>query len=389
MEMDVQYDIPEGANEHIKDTIEKTVGYIKQNGISFEKKLKLDEKFSFINPGDKYYEYYRILLKDRMGEEIMSKGVENSGPDADEGDAKTIQNIKKTPKEPYQFVFSSYDKNVTSKGLDIIKLTAQFIVANEDLNYMAILKEHYSTDSQFDFLNSGHPLNDIFIDFVNQYKQVINNTSIQLKTKDNIDINEEILRRCFERAEYDEYLKELGNEATRIKILQSIQFAAFEWTNFKLIGKISFEEDHEVSASYGNPLDFGRLRLKNISQDDEESTDIFSKPDLVNISKTDDVMEIKKSKRKIKVKAAGETRLKRQKQTRDLQNTKNTNKKVIECPITKQLIAEDKFDRHLQILLSDPRYNEEKLKYKAKHKLTNLTNDEAYENIKRLVRGTK
>ena len=81
----------------------------------------------------------------------------------------------------------------------------------------------------------------------------------------------------------------------------------------------------------------------------------------------------------MKIRAAGETRTKR-----DIAQTENGDKRI-KCPITGKLIPESQFDTHLKVLLSDPMYKEERKKYEDKHKLTNLSSTEVYENIKKLM----
>ncbi|GAV53481.1 hypothetical protein ZYGR_0AI07650 [Zygosaccharomyces rouxii] len=339
--MNTPDDIPIPEDESLKETIIKTATYAKQNGSPFVEKLKNDDRFSFTNPEDVYYQYFQYILN--------------------HGNEKVI-----APREPYPFAFTSYDKNLTPKDLEIIKAAAAFCVANEDLNYLEKMRKQFGNDPQFGFLNPNHSLNETFIQFMNQYKQVKENT-LGPPAFDylNEDYKSVILRRSFQRAEYREYSKELENEKKEASRLQKIQFSAYDWTNFKVVHTL------ELSNTENEPLNFAELSLRKINKTSE--LPLFSGDEPTTNSETT-------KNRKRKVKAAGETRIKKRRA--------DDNNREIQCPITNKMIPEDKFDRHLKILLGDPHYKMEREKYKAKHKLTNLSSDEVFENIKNIARNT-
>ncbi|SJM87580.1 uncharacterized protein ZBIST_3769 [Zygosaccharomyces bailii] len=327
-------------NESLKEAITKTASYVKEHGTIIEEKLKNDDNFSFINPEHEYYEYYQYI-KDHVTPQPS------------------------VPKEPYSFSFMSYDKNISLKDLEIIKTTAAFCVANEKTNYLDELKKEFDEDSQLSFLKAEHPLNSIFVQFINQYKQIKNNAlGPPLFNYENSDYKSTILRRSFQRAEYYEYSKEAENQKKQLTFLRKVQFAAFDWTNFNLVGKAYLKDTDKV------PLDFAELSLKKI--DKTSRLDFFDEKDSNNNN------ERKGKKRKLR--AAGETRLKKKKI--------ETEVREIECPITHKMIPEDRFDRHLQILLGDPDYSAEREKFKAQHKISNLSSDGVFENIKRLAKNT-
>lgn len=340
MDIPVEISIPD--EESLRETINKTATYVRENGPSFVEKLKNDDRFSFTDPENVYYQYFQYIL--------------NNSAD------KTS-----VPKEPYPFSFISYDKNLSPRDLEIIKAAAAFCVANEDLNYLEKMKEQFSSNAQFGFLNPDHSLNETFIQFMNQYKQVKQNTSDPPEFDYlNEDYKSVFLRRSFQRAEYKEYAKELEHEKKKATRLQKIQFSAYDWTNFKIVRTL------ELSDTENEPLNFTELSLKKINKTSELPLFKDNEPLLnVETSKT----------RKRKVKAAGETRIKKRKA--------GETKKEIQCPITNKMVPEDKFDRHLQILLGDPHYKTEREKYKAKHKLTNLSSDQVFENIKNIARNTE
>lgn len=341
--MDVPDGIPVPAgeeNKSLREAIIKTANHVKQHGPAFEEKLKGNATFSYVNPDNQYYEYYQYL---RNHDAV--KGTE--------------------PREPYPFSFMTYDKNISPKDLEIIKTTAAFCVANENINYLDKMKANFAESPQFSFLKSDHSLNAILVQFINQYKQVKSN-ALGPPTFDyeNEDYKSTLLRRCFQRAEYYEYAKELESEKEQLAYLRKIQFAAFDWTNFKLVGKIELEDTDN------QPLNFGELSLKKIDRSDTLS--LFDEKESQTNKET--------KGRKRKVKAAGETRMKRKRTENEVSE--------IECPITHKMVPEDKFDKHLQVLLGDPHYSAEREKYKTQHKLSNLSSEGVFENIKKLARNT-
>lgn len=360
----------------IRDTILKTVSYVKLNGRSFEEKLRDDPRFSFVHPSDENYALYQYMLKQNLSI-IENDGLKvKTGNDVNE--AKT-----KLPQEPYAFSFMNYDRNISRLDLEIIRTTARFCVANENINYLEKMKSQFIEDPQFGFLNPDHILNGIFIQFMNQYKQVKSNVlGLPVFDFKKEDYKNVILRRSFQRAEFNEYSKELLSEKDKALHLQKIQFAAFDWTRFKLLDKVALPTSSD--SDIPEPLDFSQLSLKKIDKGDEP--ELFKQ---INYQNEENDKETDTKVRKRKIKAAGETRLKKRNVTNgpNASGTRNAGEKLIKCPISHKMIPEGKFDRHLQILLGDPHYKIEREKYEAKHKLTNLTSTEVYENIKRIAKN--
>ncbi|GME86063.1 unnamed protein product [[Candida] boidinii] len=97
------------------------------------------------------------------------------------------------------------------------------------------------------------------------------------------------------------------------------------------------------------------------------------------------------------IKAAGVSRLQQQQQHQNKATSSSgivqydsNGEKLLRCPISNQLIPESKFAQHIQILLRDPRYKDEKRKYELKYKYSNdYSGDQIYENIKNLVNDDK
>lgn len=347
------------------ETISKTSRYVAENGVSLEEKLKEDARFSFVNPEDPHHHIYQRMLQDEQNIRLTGVTMVEKNPE---------------PQEPYAFSFMSYAKKLTQRDLEIIKLSAAYCAANEDIDYLEKMRQKFGEDDLFGFLKPSHALNETFVHFLNQYKKVksgqLGPPYFELK---NEDFKYRILHRGFERAKFDEYSKELKSEKKRNLHLQKVQFAAFDWTKFKIVHEYTIPTSDSPETS--EPLDFGQLALRRLGSAD--GSDIFEK--IQEQEQAQDKATGSKS-RKRKVRAAGETRLKRRNIGESAKSMASN--KFIECPISHKMIPEEKFDKHLQVLLVDPHYKVEREKYEAKHKLSNLSSNEVYENVKRIAKGT-
>lgn len=359
------------GSEQIREDIIQTVSYVKKNGPILEEVKRNDPKYSFVNPDNEYHEFYQYLLREQNT--ARSTNVAK-------GDLEPLENMKpKVPQEPYAFSFMSYDKNVARRDLEAIKLAAGFCIANEKADYLEKMKNRFKDDPKFGFLCPGHALNSTFVQFLNQYKQVKANIlappMFQLKKKE--DFKNIILKRSFQRGEYREYEKEVRAAKDETLKLHKIQFAAIDWSNFKVLTNVTLPTSQEPELMLPKPLNFSKLSIKRIDQGNELELFETSEKDVSN-------KDIEPSGRKRKIRAAGETRLKRRNTASP--NANNSHKHLIKCPLTQKMIPEENFDKHLRVLLGDPHYKLEREKYEAKHKLTNLTSNEVYENIKKIAK---
>ncbi|CCE63081.1 hypothetical protein TPHA_0D04470 [Tetrapisispora phaffii CBS 4417] len=399
-------EVPIIDNNEIKNHILKTVNYIKEHGKSFEDELRLDEKFSFVNPDNEYHKYYQCMLDKNLNDHKLEQNAKEGKQTIEEEDNISVDELNdnkvEVPNEPHPFFFSNYDTNLKPKSFEILKLTAQFVVCNEDINYLEKLKTKYIDNPQFAFLNENHDLNKTFNVFVNQYKEILNNKIVKPLMFGNnlkgIDFKRTVLERSFKRAEYLEYQAELGQKFQKEKNLLDIEYAAINWTKFKVLTAFSLDDpntlDKDNVDEYNKPINLQGLKLKEISKNENTTLIYFQSIEPINKKEELEVSKQgKHTKRKMKVKAAGETRNKKLKSKQntevndsDIKDNRNKSGHYIECPITKKMVPVAQFDRYLQTLLGDPKYKEERTKFEQKHKMTNLTDAEAYENIKKMAR---
>ncbi|AMD19567.1 HCL584Cp [Eremothecium sinecaudum] len=273
--------------------------------------------------------------------------------------------IQQEENEPHHFKFSSYTDNMQPRDLEIIKTTALFCVVNEENNYVSAMREKYSDNPIFRFLNPSNSLNSVFTSFINQYKQ-IKSKEYGILSELQKDYRHKILKRAFNRACYNEKSKLLEENEKQVLESMKIRFAAIKWDQYELVETFKITDEDLEDTSIPIAPDFNELTKFSLTNNFKT---LFIAPEESN--------NTKKSKRKnIKVKAAGTTRFKRK---------VNNNTNVIECPITHRLIPEDQFQKHLNILLTDPNYKTEMDKYKAANNLTNLSTENIHQNIKRLL----
>lgn len=361
--------VPDGINVPddiiLKESIWKTAIYIKTKGISFQETLPGD-KFPFIKSDNLYYDYYKYLVSLDIDNAIQ---MDTSISDTDQQiDISSFNDY--AYQEPYPFIFSNYDEKISAKDLEIIKITALFCVINEKYEYLSQLKKQYNDELQFGFLKPSHPLNSVFIKFIHQYKQIVLN-EFGSRFYLGPDYMNTILIRCFQRAQYREFAKELNLKENEKLENMKIQFAAYEWDKFHLVHTFIID-DNDFKKDLPPPMNITHFSKSIINK---EVINLFGDE---TVAKTLDT-KIKR-RRNMNIKPIGETRLKRS-ATHPDKITKH-----VRCPITHKMIPEEQFDKHLQILLTDPYYKEEKEKYEAKHKLTNLTVQDVHENIKKLVK---
>ncbi|SCU99468.1 LAME_0G03290g1_1 [Lachancea meyersii CBS 8951] len=342
--------------------IEKTADYVRRNGVEFEQKLDR-EQFPFLAESNQYNKYYRTLL-----EEDETEGLQDSA----ENSPATSKSLP--PATPSPFVFSTADRNVPKRDLEIVKKTALFCVLNEKNDYLNTLRAKGAEHPLLGFLDTRHPLNEVFTNFINQYKQVARK-EFGVRARFLQEGQMGLLNRCFERAKYAEFSEKLQVEEAKTRERFKLKFFSYAWENFQTLGSVEFKNEDE----YAEPLDFDTLRQKTLQLSSHKTTfgGVLALSSLAKVENVPLEKDAKpKKKNKMKIRAAGETRLK--------QNSGSNSQTLVECPITHKMIPEANFDKHIQVLLSDPNYTKERQEYEAKNNITNLTLENVHQNIKRL-----
>lgn len=337
---------------------------------------------------------------------------------------------------------------ISNLDLKIIKLVAQFAVINgeeimEKFKLNALSNKKLSI--QFEFLKPEHSMNPIYNKYYNIYKTIwINKKELIEEYSKNTDIYEK-LNECFGRAEYLEKESIDVKEIEEKKLLERIKYGSIDWQDFEIVETINFTELDEVSElnlplvksdleyrsllEKGNNSIFSQIKqaselvdeleqfedenINNIEEDndnnvnpneddqipqykdeedeDEEKEDDRNEAEVrkVETKEVETQNTSKKAPKGMKIKSAGESRLlkRRYKQIdNELIIDPVTKEKLLKCPLTDKLIPESKFQGYINTLLRDPKYVEEKARYESKFKYgSNITTEQVYENIQRLV----
>lgn len=359
-----------------KELIDKTVGYILKNGETFAARLRDKErdKFPFMFNDDPDYEYYRWKMGLLEKDEQVDNDIEEE-----------VEELKFLIEWP----------EVSGFDVQVIKLTA-LVTAENGIEYCNQLHNHEKSKgnkSQFQFLNEGHSLHALFLQFVEQYKQ-----TLEILNQTHPPKFPDLLEDAYKRARSNKSHKvKQENEQKKIKDAQ-LRYASIDWQDFALVELVEFDAIDEVSE-LAVPLkreDLVYRSLESKAQDKQEERkdkeekhkdNANEKPTSVNPHESNGLDQKHSTTKEpsptgpvpkgIKIKAAGQTRL-----------NKKSKERTIQCPLTNKAIPELQFDNHLRILLRDPSYKQQQDNYVKKNFKfqSNLTNEEVYENIKRLSR---
>ncbi|ONH68488.1 putative splicing factor 3A subunit 1 [Cyberlindnera fabianii] len=240
---------------------------------------------------------------------------------------------------------------ITNKDLDILKLTAQFVAVNGPDYKQAIKNKYHDQILQFGFMDSQHSLNPLFEKYVDQYTRILND---DIKTVP----SDEVLLRAYKRAEWETTQRDQQEKKIQDEEDKKIRFARVDWNDFSVVATIQFDEVDSITE-LEQPVTIEQLQLKSLDEKSKQVTAI----------KSDETPS------GIKIKEFGSTRLK------SIQK-----EKFLQCPLTGKMIPEKDFQRHIEILLRDPKYQDEKAKYEAKIQNTNLNPDEVAKNINALFK---
>lgn len=348
----------------IKEIILKTATYVHRNGKEFETKIRENEsnnnKFTFVNENDPYNKYYNFVL-DNIETFIEVTGENDDGGSDEDG-----------PKEekvetPSELDFLVQVPPITAKDIDIIKLTALFVAKNGE-NYITQIRNKYNDQTaQFSFLNDKHSFHQLFLTFLKQFRKLI-------KEQDEIDLNHDVLLESYKRAKYNERNKINSAKLKEIEEAKKLKYASIDWQDFIVVETIDITEI-DSHTEFPLPLTIADLQYRSLEQKSQE----ISIPSVTPISEPSPSSTI--GPNPMKIRSYGKTRLKAGRQQQDREGDK-----MVECPITGKLIPESGFERHMQILLRDPKYQQEKLNYESKIKNSNLSTIEVVTNIKNLFK---
>ncbi|CCE86159.1 Piso0_005813 [Millerozyma farinosa CBS 7064] len=397
--------IPENIQvppDDLKKVIDKTVDYVIKNGSTFEERLKRNEskgsKFTFLQDDDIYHPYYKWKLNDEKDSKEGSEEVKAESKSTSE-DTKPA-----TVTPPRTLHFLTELPPLSLLDLKIIKLSALSVAINGPDYEKALNSKKKGVDPEFDFLEKGHSLYDIFQTYIQQYKIVLtlfeDNEAAEIQgIWEDLQSPDNILQKSFQRAAFNKQNKTKKKRDKEAEEEKQIAYASIDWQDFTFVEKIEFDAIDEVKELEA-PISRDELLYRSLQSkksalfaEEYRQTTATPKEEHDGSSSVPHVQESDSSERDkeiprpkgMKIKAVGTSRLKNKSLAEGQDATKEP---TIKCPITGRLILQSKFDTHLKVLLRDPRYKQQQENFLKKNfsYSSNLSTDEVYDNIKRLMR---
>ncbi len=378
----------------VLETIAKTVAYVAKNGASFEERLRANalDKFAFLDCASPWHAVYRQQL------EAARQHTAADAVDAAESAAADSAAAEEPAPPPLRFVTPL--PPISSLDLDVIKVTAMFVARN-GAHYAERLRQRpgaaaAAAAAQFEFLRRGHSLHALYQALVRQYELV-------LAFDIDLEAAAEVLPRAYQRARHAKLHRARAVDERRAQRAAQMAYASIDWQDFAVVGSVHFDAVDEVKE-LAVPLKRGDVEARALAGRRGElamevapaAPGTAAQPEAASAASGAPLGALKVNAadsgsaggaaaapgappgapRGIKIKPAGQTRLKRRAPT------------TIVCPLTSQPIPELQFDAHLRALLRDPRYQQQQENYMRKNfaYASNLLTDEVYDNIKRLAR---
>ncbi|KAI3406714.2 PRP21 [Candida oxycetoniae] len=415
-----------------KETIDKSITYIVKNGKSFEERLLKNNRkkqFDFLKPENEYHPYYLWKLK---ALEAVEKAEGNLGKPVEEETAD-LKDIHIAKPRDLPFFIENFPV-ITQYDLDVIKTSALYISINGQDQIPKLLdhEKKLGNEAQFEFLKPHHSLHGLFQIYVEQYR-LINNMSTNPEHPLRKELEQEvddvkndrgngqfnILTRCFQRAQYIKQNKIKQKLKTDEVKQKQLRFAQIDWQDFVLVDMIEFDaidevkelnlplkRDDLIKRSLVNkkqeiPLQKAKpVKNENLKEKSKEIEETKSESSGMTSSTETTPVPVPPPLKGMKIKAAGTSRLKKTTNpsttTSIISPTSSTitaaaSEKTIICPITNKAIPESQFDTHLKNLLRDPTYKQQQENYLKKNFSydSNVTTDQVFENIKRLMKKRK
>lgn len=239
-------------------------------------------------------------------------------------------------------------------------------------------------------------MNGVFQAYVYQYRLAI--CSLRAQLQDELSLNDEKFKADLQLVDLllspdysiilDAYKRAFHRKQNRMrsrneKVAQQerqTRFASIDWQDFSLVGKLEFDVIDEVSE-LPPPLTRNEVIYRSLETRQDDVLSSRKRPAENDLDEKEKETSTDKAAAKIpgmKIKAAGESRLRKHQKTEP----------TIKCPISGIMVPELQFDSHLKCLLRDPRYQEQQDNYIKKNfkYASNLTTDQVYDNIKRIAK---
>lgn len=382
----------------VRKMIEKTAQYVSKHGTAFEQKIKAKEannpKFLFINKSDPYHGYYQYII-----DTLKAKGKIPLIQERREVNIIPETEVVTIPNDPTPFKTLSIkdgkldmiEKEMTLTDLNVLKMMARYSVQYSS-NSIDLLKRMIVSNSDlnthFGFLDNDNRFNGVYLRYQEIYKLVIiGRATMEKELKDNKFNQDEFLDECYNISKQIKEIKVSKSDAIKKKNENIIAYTSIDWQDFEIVETVVIIENDKFET----PLTKETLKYRALIQ--KEANKVLDEEDQHTVTYQDEdeddelpgynenEQETSKVSYKVpkgmNIRAAGESRLKRKMEEGE---------KMLQCPLTKEMISESEFPMHLKKLLRDPKYEEERNRYESKFKYgDNLTSTQAWENINSIV----
>lgn len=378
-----------------KDVIDKTILYILKNPNDFETRLKdkkYKKKFDFLDVNNEFHSYYKQKLEEQKK---LNRINEEVSKEKDKKEDKII-NSKQINDERFNFFVKPLF--ITKLDLEVIKLTALFVSKNGYKYIQQFLNREQDqiTEGQFDFVNKDHSLNKLFQTYIKQYKLMFLIYEKGLESKDDFimqlknKLNQnDHLNKIFEKSQKIFVVKEKKKVDHEKKAANVLHYASIDWNDFSIVELVNFDEIDDV-RHLPPPLKKEQLIYRSLSSKknqileydnfltSQESILFIDKPDSTNKNRELDDNESSLKMKKMKFNNPLNFSV-----TKAHKTSKN-NVEFLKCPLTNEMIPQHQFDKHIKILLQDPKSKKEKEKtLKQKVPYSNSSVDSSHESTKR------
>jgi len=254
----------------IRNSVEKTAGYIARNGFAFEGRLRDTAKdkpaLQFIFPDNPYNPYYLWRLeeiKDGRGSAVAA------GREGEIASAKKNEG----PAPPPDFHFSARMPNINAVDLEVVKLTALFVAKNGRA-WMTSLANKEGRNYQFDFLRPQHSFHQYFSRLTDQYIELLSGDTVEGSKKQDARIKElernvqdkfNVLERARKRGEWVKYQEAQKVQKQEQNQADDIAYHQIDWHDFVVAETILFTEadDH---ADLPPPTSLNDLQSASLEQ---------------------------------------------------------------------------------------------------------------------------
>ncbi|KAG5514020.1 hypothetical protein PMAC_000642 [Pneumocystis sp. 'macacae'] len=406
----------------IREVVEKTANYVLRNGIIFEEKIREKEKnnakFCFLNPADPYYKYYEFRLEECKKGKFISPATREDSSKAAQNASKQIHD-KVMFLEPPKFYFSASLPAISAMDLDILKLTAQFVARN-GREFQTTLSQRESRNFQFDFLRPNHSLFQYFTKLVKQYTKILippKNTNKILER--NIENKYQLLEVIRKRVAWQKYQEEQQKLKQEEEDREKIEYAQIDWHDFVIVETIEFtnaDEQMDLPA----PISLSILQSATLEQKQmmtmyhDPNTSLFDdtpynsvQPYSTSTEKTRLLQEEEGVEMDIEADSDEETTAIRERRehqekvrlaqqqsraglpmkirTNYVPKALNKSENMLICPQCNLPIPSNELEEHMRIEMLDPKWKEQKAKAESKSASSNLYQEGAASNLKRMT----